>query len=102
MYSVWLLLRSIQSRVSEVSIVSKEQRLAQIYTSYESLLLSARCLSFLSLASLPGNEIDRHNSTVGEHGSNTHFVTGDGGFINSFVSGFGGLMLGRSQQALVS
>jgi hypothetical protein len=47
------------------------------------------------------NEIDRHNSTVGGHGSNTHFVTGDGGFINSFVSGFGGLLLGRSQQALV-
>ena len=43
------------------------------------------------------NEIDRHNSTVGGHGSNTHFVTGDGGFINAFVSGFGGLMLGASQ-----
>ena len=60
------------------------------------------------------NEIDRHNSTVGRHNSNTHFatgdggyinsnthfVTGDGGYINSFVSGFGGLMLGASQDAL--
>ena len=46
------------------------------------------------------NEIDRHNSTVGGHNSNTHFVTGDGGFINAFVSGFGGLMLGGSQAAL--
>ena len=46
------------------------------------------------------NEIDRHNSTVGGHGSNTHFVTGDGGFINAFVSGFGGLMLGATQQQL--
>ena len=46
------------------------------------------------------NEIDRHNTTVGGHNSNTHFVTGDGGFVNSFVSGFGGLMLGASQSAL--
>eukprot|EP01052_Picozoa_sp_SAG31_P029702 SAG31_NODE_2973_length_4832_cov_11.390882_5_plen_185_part_00 len=46
------------------------------------------------------NEIDRHNTTVGGHGSNTHFVTGDGGFINSFVSGFGGLMLGATQAGL--
>ena len=43
------------------------------------------------------NEIDRHNTTVGGHNSNTHFVTGDGGFINAFVSGFGGLMLGANQ-----
>ena len=46
------------------------------------------------------NEIDRHNATVGGHNSNTHFVTGDGGFINAFVSGFGGLMLGANQDAL--
>lgn len=46
------------------------------------------------------NEIDRHNTTVGGHNSNTHFVTGDGGFINAFVSGFGGVMLGASQDAL--
>jgi hypothetical protein len=46
------------------------------------------------------NEIDRHNTTVGGHGSNTHFVTGDGGFINSFVSGFGGLMLGTQHEGL--
>ena len=46
------------------------------------------------------NEIDRHNSTVGGHGSNTHFITGDGGFINAFVSGYGGLMLGASQGGL--
>lgn len=46
------------------------------------------------------NEIDRHNSTVGGHGSNTHFITGDGGFINAFVSGFGGIMLGASQSGL--
>ena len=46
------------------------------------------------------NEIDRHNTTVGGHNSNTHFVTGDGGYINAFVSGFGGLMLGASQDAL--
>ena len=30
----------------------------------------------------------------------SHFVTGDGGFINAFVSGFGGLMLGGAQSAL--
>ena len=46
------------------------------------------------------NEIDRHNTTVGGHNSNTHFVTGDGGFINAFVSGSGGVMLGASQDAL--
>ena len=32
--------------------------------------------------------------------SNTHFVTGDGGYINAFVSGFGGLMLGATQSGL--
>ena len=46
------------------------------------------------------NEIDRHNTTVGGHTSNTHFITGDGGFINAFVSGFGGVLLGAKQGAL--
>ena len=46
------------------------------------------------------NEVDMHNSTQGGHNLNTHFATGDGGFINTFVSGFGGLMLGATQEYL--
>eukprot|EP00039_Didymoeca_costata_P003338 m.66968 g.66968 ORF g.66968 m.66968 type:complete len:964 (+) comp11849_c0_seq1:166-3057(+) len=39
------------------------------------------------------NEVDVHNTTVGGHFNNTHFITGDGGFVQILINGYGGLML---------
>lgn len=41
------------------------------------------------------NEVDKHATTVGAHNDNTHFLTGDGGFINAVVAGYAGLEQGR-------
>ena len=41
------------------------------------------------------NEVDVHQTTVGAHYNNTHFLTGDGGYIQILVYGFGGLMLAK-------
>jgi trehalose/maltose hydrolase-like predicted phosphorylase len=35
------------------------------------------------------NEVDKHADIVGEHIDNTHFVTGDGGFLQGVQNGFG-------------
>ena len=37
------------------------------------------------------NEVDKHRDVVGGHFDNTHFVTGDGGFLQALVYGYGGL-----------
>ena len=37
------------------------------------------------------NEVDKHADVVGGHFDNTHFVTGDGGFLQALLNGFGGL-----------
>jgi hypothetical protein len=39
------------------------------------------------------NEVDVHTTTVGGHFNNTHFLTGDGGYIQILLNGYGGLML---------
>eukprot|EP00035_Acanthoeca_spectabilis_P014265 m.271436 g.271436 ORF g.271436 m.271436 type:complete len:952 (-) comp16091_c0_seq1:156-3011(-) len=39
------------------------------------------------------NEVDVHQTTVGGHFNNTHFLTGDGGYMQILLNGFGGLML---------
>ena len=39
------------------------------------------------------NEVDKHPNVVGAHFDNTHFLTGDGGFLHIFVAGFAGLRL---------
>lgn len=41
------------------------------------------------------NEVDAHNTTVGAHYNNTHFLTGDGGYLQILLNGFGGLMLAQ-------
>lgn len=41
------------------------------------------------------NEVDVHNTTVGGHFNNTHFLTGDGGYIQILLNGYGGLMLAK-------
>ena len=42
------------------------------------------------------NEVDVHATVVGGHFNNTHFITGDGGFVQILVNGHGGLMMGPS------
>ncbi|CAF3611118.1 unnamed protein product [Rotaria sordida] len=37
------------------------------------------------------NEVDIHADIIGGHGFNTHFLTGDGGFIQSIMMGYVGL-----------
>ena len=37
------------------------------------------------------NEIDKHPDVVGGHYDNSHFLTGDGGFLQALINGFGGL-----------
>ncbi|CAF1685736.1 unnamed protein product [Rotaria magnacalcarata] len=37
------------------------------------------------------NEVDIHANIIGGHGFNTHFLTGDGGFIQSVMMGYAGL-----------
>jgi hypothetical protein len=37
------------------------------------------------------NEVDKHADIVGAHYDNTHFLTGDGGFLQALINGFGGL-----------
>ena len=39
------------------------------------------------------NEVDVHNTTVGGHHNNSHFLTGDGGFVQVLLNGYLGLML---------
>ena len=39
------------------------------------------------------NEVDVHNLTVGGHFNNSHFLTGDGGYVQILLHGFMGLML---------
>eukprot|EP00947_MAST-08B_sp_MAST-8B-sp1_P005903 g5903.t1 len=43
------------------------------------------------------NEVDPHNLTVGGHYNNTHFLTGDGGFVQILLNGYAGLMLGSAE-----
>jgi hypothetical protein len=38
-------------------------------------------------------QVDKHNLTVGGHFDNTHFLTGDGGFVQVLVNGYAGFML---------
>ena len=52
--------------------------------------------SMLSVAYGPfnmRNEVDVHTTTIGGHFNNTHFLTGDGGYLQILFNGFGGLML---------
>ncbi|UJR22365.1 hypothetical protein I4U23_025427 [Adineta vaga] len=37
------------------------------------------------------NEVDIHPDIIGGHGFNTHFLTGDGGFVQSVMMGYAGL-----------
>ena len=37
------------------------------------------------------NEVDLHDDVVGGHFNNSHFLTGDGGFLQALINGFGGL-----------
>ncbi|CAF1534955.1 unnamed protein product, partial [Adineta steineri] len=37
------------------------------------------------------NEVDIHEDIIGGHGFNTHFLTGDGGFIQAVMMGYAGL-----------
>eukprot|EP01084_Bolivina_argentea_P106703 190888_1 len=39
------------------------------------------------------NEVDKHSNIVGGHFDNTHFLTGNGGFIQQFVFGFSGIKI---------
>eukprot|EP01084_Bolivina_argentea_P106698 190880_1 len=39
------------------------------------------------------NEVDNHPNIVGGTKNNTHFLTGDGGFIQQFIFGFGGIKI---------
>ena len=39
------------------------------------------------------NEVDVHNTTIGGHFNNSHFLTGDGGYLQILLNGYGGLML---------
>lgn len=39
------------------------------------------------------NEVDKHLDVVGGHFENTHFVTGDGGFLQALVYGYQGLRI---------
>jgi hypothetical protein len=39
------------------------------------------------------NEVDEHADIVGGHFNNSRFLTGDGGFLQSVVNGYGGLRL---------
>lgn len=37
------------------------------------------------------NEVDKHADVPGGHFDNTHFLTGDGGYLQALMNGFGGL-----------
>eukprot|EP00051_Salpingoeca_urceolata_P020106 m.299134 g.299134 ORF g.299134 m.299134 type:complete len:912 (+) comp19543_c1_seq5:107-2842(+) len=39
------------------------------------------------------NEVDKHADVVGAHFDNTHFLTGDGGFLQAVLYGYGGLRI---------
>ena len=39
------------------------------------------------------NEVDRHPDVIGASFDNTHFVTGDGGFLQALLNGWGGLRI---------
>jgi trehalose/maltose hydrolase-like predicted phosphorylase len=39
------------------------------------------------------NEVDKHADMPGGHFDNTHFLTGDGGFLQALLNGYGGLRL---------
>ena len=39
------------------------------------------------------NEIDKHADIVGGHYDNSHFLTGDGGFLQAILNGYGGLRI---------
>ena len=39
------------------------------------------------------NEVDKHADVTGAHYDNSKFLTGDGGFLQSLVNGFGGLRI---------
>ncbi|CAF1032489.1 unnamed protein product [Didymodactylos carnosus] len=37
------------------------------------------------------NEVDIHSDIIGGHGFNSHFLTGDGGFLQAVINGYAGL-----------
>jgi trehalose/maltose hydrolase-like predicted phosphorylase len=39
------------------------------------------------------NEVDKHADITGGHFDNTHFLTGDGGFLQALINGYGGLRI---------
>jgi trehalose/maltose hydrolase-like predicted phosphorylase len=39
------------------------------------------------------NEVDKHVDVPGGHFDNTHFLTGDGGFLQALINGYGGLRI---------
>eukprot|EP01065_Artemidia_motanka_P005545 TRINITY_DN1267_c1_g1_i2.p1 TRINITY_DN1267_c1_g1~~TRINITY_DN1267_c1_g1_i2.p1 ORF type:complete len:708 (+),score=214.08 TRINITY_DN1267_c1_g1_i2:655-2778(+) len=39
------------------------------------------------------NEVDVHPGIIGGHFNNSHFLTGDGGYIQTLINGYSGLML---------
>ena len=44
-------------------------------------------------AFLVRNEVDKHADIQGGHFDNTHFLTGDGGFLQALINGYGGLRI---------
>eukprot|EP00041_Stephanoeca_diplocostata_P030232 m.908724 g.908724 ORF g.908724 m.908724 type:complete len:868 (+) comp23715_c1_seq4:345-2948(+) len=41
------------------------------------------------------NEVDVHSTIVGGHFNNTHFLTGDGGYMNALLNGYMGMEFGQ-------
>lgn len=39
------------------------------------------------------NEVDKHADIVGGHFDNSHFLTGDGGFLQAVINGYGGIRI---------
>jgi trehalose/maltose hydrolase-like predicted phosphorylase len=39
------------------------------------------------------NEVDKHNDVIGAHYDNSKFLTGEGGYLQSIINGFGGLRI---------
>jgi trehalose/maltose hydrolase-like predicted phosphorylase len=46
------------------------------------------------------NEVDKHADVPGGHFDNSHFLTGDGGFLQALMNGFGGLRVTAAGLAL--
>ena len=39
------------------------------------------------------NEVDKHADIIGSHHDNSHFLTGDGGYLQAVMNGYGGLRI---------